>query len=95
MWVLINEGKPAIRYSLIEGQTYNIGRVPSNEISIGNDVSISRVHGTINVEKNISDRGKLDSYQIIKLFVEYFCTSLSINQNNSIILKIKGTLKSH
>ena len=72
MWVLINEGKPDIRYSLIEGQTYNIGRVPSNEISIGNDVSISRVHGTINVEKNISDRGKLDSYQVIKLFVVYY-----------------------
>ena len=67
-----NEGKPDIRYSLIEGQTYNIGRVPSNEISIGNDVSISRVHGTINVEKNISDRGKLNRYKMIKLFVVYF-----------------------
>ena len=58
MWVLINEGKPDLRYSLIEGQTYNIGRVPSNEISIGNDVSISRVHGTINVETKNNGRGK-------------------------------------
>ena len=58
MWVLINDGKPDLRYSLIEGQTYNIGRVPSNEISIGNDVSISRVHGTINVEKNSKGPGK-------------------------------------
>ena len=58
MWILINEAKPDVRYSLIEGQTYNVGRVPSNEISIGNDVSISRVHGTINVEKSKTDKGE-------------------------------------
>lgn len=49
MWIFINEGKPDIRYSLTEGHTYNVGRVPSNEIAVGNDVSISRVHGTISV----------------------------------------------
>ena len=52
MWVLVYEGKPEVCYSLIEGQIYNVGRIPSNEISVGNDVSISRVHATINVEKD-------------------------------------------
>ena len=56
MWIFVNEGKPDIRYCLVEGQTYNVGRVPSNEISIGNDVSISRVHGTISVEGNTQGR---------------------------------------
>lgn len=57
MWIFVNEGKPALRYSLTEGQTYNVGRVPSNEISIGNDVSISRVHGTIFVERTNDNKG--------------------------------------
>ena len=57
MWIFVNEGKPDIRYCLVEGQTYNVGRVPSNEISIGNDVSISRVHGTISVEGNNDTNG--------------------------------------
>ena len=57
MWIFVNEAKPNLRYSLIAGQTYNVGRVPSNEISIVNDVSISRVHGTIVVHESNDDQG--------------------------------------
>ena len=68
MWIFINESKPAIRYSLTEGQTYNIGRVPSNEISIGNDVSISRVHGTIFVEVSNDIKGLINCIYYLKYY---------------------------
>ena len=58
MWLFVNEQRSDIRYSLLEGQSYNIGRIPSNEISVGNDVSISRLHGTIFVEPNNDRNGK-------------------------------------
>ena len=57
MWIFINDTKPELRYSLIHGEIYNIGRGPTNEITIGNDVSISRLHGTIFVEENNNGRG--------------------------------------
>ena len=67
MWILINEAKPDYRYSLIEGQTYTVGRVPSNAISIGNDVSISRVHGTICVKSSKGDASGKTQYYIFVL----------------------------
>ena len=58
MWIFLNEEKSDVRYSLIEGQTYRVGRVPSsNEIPIGNDVSISRNHAVVSVAKCVDDAG--------------------------------------
>ena len=62
MWIFLNEEKSDVRYSLIEGQTYRVGRVPSsNEIPIGNDVSISRNHAVISVAKSVDDAGNKKS----------------------------------
>ena len=58
MWILFNTAKPDLKFGLVEGKEYKVGRVNSH-VAIGGDISISRSHALISVTAGQGPRPKV------------------------------------